>query len=295
MELHKLLLKSAGDRTKLIDNLLAALEDVVGNAQEDLLQRVVTDWVNKLDTDDTGKIKNTLNNKRLLATIDTVFSSYVKNDGVKIAKEIVDGVRKVVNFNGAYFKQMTTGIEVNKITPLVNKFIQSWLGLNGNGWLEGNGYLAKLINDPKVLQGLKDMAVRAITGQQGHDAFRSQLKDFIVGNRDKTGILERYYRNFVYDTYSQVDRATSKVYAQKLGLAHALYEGGLIKTSRKFCKEHNGNVYTTDEIAMFDPKVAIPDNYDPFTDMGGYGCRHHWNWLPETVANVLRPDLVAPE
>ncbi len=72
---------------------------------------------------------------------------------------------------------------------------------------------------------------------------------------------------------------------------YAIYEGGLIKTSRPFCKKHEGNVYTRDEIAAFDPKEAIPPNYNPFVDMGGYGCRHYYSWVPRAVAIMLRPDL----
>jgi len=105
-----------------------------------------------------------------------------------------------------------------------------------------------------------------------------------------SGRMSQYYRNFVYDTYSQVDRATGEVYAEKLGLQFAVYEGGIIKTTRKFCRERNGKVFHRTEIEKFDPKVAKPPNYNPFTDLGGYGCRHHLNWIPEALAYIMRPD-----
>lgn len=291
-ELKKLIQKSAGDRTVLLDLLLGELQKKVLDVQGKLLSRFITEWVDQLDVDEeTGVIKNTLRNKRLLANVDTVFSEYVKTDGVVIAKTMMDGINQILDFNGKYFKYFATNAELQPIKPVVLELVQSWLGLKGNGALEGNGYLQKTISDPRVLGDLKNFALRAVTGQQGYKDTLNGVKAFIDGNKDTAGLLEKYHRNFVYDTYSQVDRATSGIFADKLGLDYAIYEGGLIKTSRKFCKTHNGNVYTREEIAQFQPTEAIPEPYNPFQDLGGYGCRHHLNWISRAIAILLRPDL----
>jgi hypothetical protein len=291
-QFRKLITKAAGDRTVLIDLLLAELQKEVLNIQGKLLTRFVTDWVDSLDVnEDTGVIKNTLRNKRLLANVDTIFAQYVKTDGVVIAKTMLDGVQQILDFNGKYFKNFATHAELVPIQSQVKTLMESWLGLKGNGALEGNGYLAKTISDPRILGDLKDFALKAVVGQQGYKDTLKGVKTFIDGNKDTAGLLEKYHRNFVYDTYSQVDRATSGVFADKIGLDYAIYEGGLIKTSRKFCKEHNGKVYTREEIAAFLPTEGIPPNYNPFQDLGGYGCRHHLNWISYAIAVVFRPDL----
>lgn len=294
-KLQQLIRKSAGDRTKLIDTLLAALDKEVAKAQRGLLQRFISEWVDKLDIDENGVVKNTLRNRRMLATVDTVFNDFVKNEGIQVAKTIVEGVTKVIDFNGQYYKNFGTSAVLSDIKPIVKEYMQSWLGLKGNGALEGNGYLQKTVSDVKVLGELKNLALRSVSGQQGYQALKEEVKTFIDGNKDSAGMLQRYYRNFVYDTYSQVDRATAEVYAVRLEMDYALYEGGLIKTSRKFCKERNGKVFTRDEINQFDPKVAKQPNYNPFTDLGGYGCRHHLNWIPYSVAVLFRPDLKKEE
>lgn len=290
-DLQKFITKAAGNRTKLVEELLGELERTVTAAQTKLLQRFLNDWVNTLDVAEDGRIKNTLRNKRLLSQVDVIFNQYVKTEGVEIAKVMVAGVKKIIDFNGKYYQGFNTKAELISIQPIVKEFMQSWLGLRGNGALEGNGYLQKTVSDNKVLGELKNLALRAVVGQQGHDAMRTQVKAFIEGNQQTAGLLQKYYRNFVYDTYSQVDRATAQVYADKLKLNYAIYEGGLIKTSRKFCKERNGKVFTREEIAAFDPKEAKQPNYNPFTDLGGFGCRHHLNWVPYAVAVIMRPDL----
>lgn len=294
-ELKKLIQKAAGDRTVLIDLLLGELQKRVLDVQQKLLARFVTDWIDNLDVDnDTGVITNSLRNKRLLANIDNVFAQYVKSDGVVLAKTMMDGINQIINFNGKYFNNFVSHAELQPLAPQVKSLIESWLGLKGNGALEGNGYLAKAISDPRILGDLKNFALRAVMGQQGYQSMKADVKDFIDGNQEKAGLLEKYHRNFVYDTYSQVDRATASMYADKLGLDYAIYEGGIIKTSRTFCRAHNGKVYTRAEIADFDPKEAIPPNYNPFMDLGGYGCRHHLNWIPYSVATTFRADLPQP-
>lgn len=227
--------KAAGDRTKLIDSLLGELEKSVSTAQRQLLNRFITEWVEKLDVDETtGTIKNTLRNKRMLATVDKVFTDFIKTDGVQVAQAMVEGVAKILDFNGRYYKGFNTQAELIPIKPIVQEYMKSWLGLKGNGALEGNGYLQKTISDPKVLGALKDLALRSVSGQQGYQATKKAVGDFIGGNKQSAGLLQKYYRNFVYDTYSNVDRATAEVYSEKLKLDYAVFEGGLIKTSRKF-------------------------------------------------------------
>lgn len=291
-ELLKFIQRAAGDRTKLINSLLEELSKNVASAQKNLLRHFIEGWVDKLDVDEvTGRIKNTLRNKRLLSTVDDVFARYVKDGGLAVAKIMVDGVNQILDFNGSYYKAFNTQAELVPIKAATLEYMKSWLGLKGNGALEGNGYLQKTISDPKVLGELKNFALRAVAGQQGYEATKSAVKSFIDGNKQSAGLLDRYYRNFVYDTYSQVDRVAAANYSDKLKMDYAIYEGGLIKTSRKFCRERNGNVYTRDEIEQMEPTEAKPPNYNPITDMGGYGCRHHWNWVPYAVAAALRPDL----
>jgi hypothetical protein len=105
------------------------------------------------------------------------------------------------------------------------------------------------------------------------------------------GALEKHHRNFAFDLYSQIDRATSDVIRNDLGFVFAIYEGGLIETSRIFCEEHDGNIYHISEIKDFNPTEAKPPNYNPITDLGGYGCRHHLNWISTAMAKAMGKDV----
>lgn len=277
-------------RSDLVDGLLSVLERKVKQAERQLLELTVRDFIDKLQLTEDGRVRNTLYNKRLLGNIDTVFDRFGNTAGVELARMVAQGVQSVINFNGQYYRMFTAKAQLLPIDRSVKEFMQSWLGLTERGAVKANGYLDTLIKDTTVKNQIKDFALRSVVGQQGWMESKRQLGEIVTGNQQKTGRLSQYYRNFVYDTYSQVDRATGEVYAEGLGFNFAIYEGGIIKTTRKFCKEHNGNVYHRKEIEQFDPKVAKPPNYNPFTDLGGYGCRHHLNWIPDSLALMLRDD-----
>ena len=49
------------------------------------------------------------------------------------------------------------------------------------------------------------------------------------------GVLERHYSTHIFDVFQQYDREVGKIMADKLNLTYAIYQGGIIKTTRPFC------------------------------------------------------------
>lgn len=285
------ILRLVKDRTKLVDSIIETMEKRVNAAQADLLRAVVEDFVEKMDVDENGNIKNTLANKRKIGLLDRAYQRFVQESGAKIVEAIVKGVTQVLDFNAKYYGLFTTKAKLGNILAETKESIGDWLGITKRGGLVENGYLNRLLNDPTIRNTVRDSVFKSVVSQKGFFETKAGLKDYIAGNSQQTGALQRYYRNFVFDTFSQVDRTQAKIFADKLGFNYAIYEGGLIKTSREFCRKRNGKVFSREEIEEFDPKEAKPPNYNPFTDLGGYGCRHHLNWVPDAVAFALRPEL----
>lgn len=289
-DLSKQIFQLAGDRTKLVDRIITEMEKATAKSQDELRQ-VVEDFVDGLEKDEAGNIKNTLGNKRKISLLDRVYNQFVEESGAKVVQTIVKGVSDVLNFNGRYFGIFTTKAQLGNIMADTRDQIGDWLGITKRGGLVENGYLNRLLRDPKIKDTVRDSVFKSVVSQKGFFETKKDLRDYIAGNKEKAGALQQYYRNFVYDTFSQVDRTQAKIFADKLGMEYAIYEGGIIKTSRKFCRERNGKVFTREEIEKFDPPEAKPPNYNAITDLGGYGCRHHLNWVPKAVAFALRPDL----
>jgi hypothetical protein len=280
----------ANSRTALIDKIISNLSNQVTGNQDQLLRRVLDDFISKLQTKN-GILLNNLKNKQLLQQLEGLFSDFKSTKGLDTAKIIVESVQKIINFNQSYFEVFSSPAQLIPVKMETAQLISGWLGIDKNGKVAPNGYIDTLISNDSVKNDVRNIVVKDIITQTGFFEAKNNLKNYIVGNKEQTGALQKYYRNFVYDAFSQFDRANAKLYADNLNLDYAIYEGGLIETSRKWCIEHNGKVYSREEIAEFNPKVAIPPDYNPFTDLGGYGCRHHLNWIPKVLAFALRPEL----
>ena len=66
--------------------------------------------------------------------------------------------------------------------------------------------------------------------------------------------------------------------ANRLGIERFRYEGGIIETSRPFCKNMIGREMTKDEIQSLwaSDSWAGKEPGDPFVVRGGYNCLHYW-------------------
>lgn len=287
------------DRSKLKklqkqrDNLIAQLnsrfEQLVAQSQRNLLALFLERFVFQLDTDENKLIKNTQANRNKILAVDKLFNEYAEINNPLLIGGLLSGVGAILDFNSKYYSNLEAESRLLPLRQRVRDNMSDWLGIK-EGSVAKNGYLDTLIESSEVKAQVKAAAVKIVYGQQGFNAAKANVQELINGSPEKLGALQKYHRNFTYDLYSQVDRATAKTYADDLKFEFAIYEGGIIKTTRPFCREHNGNVYHRSEIAEMKPKKAIPPDYNPFTDMGGYACRHHWNWIPNSLAKMMRPD-----
>ena len=133
--------------------------------------------------------------------------------------------------------------------------------------------------------------MKIVIGQEGFEDAKKQIKTLIDGNQNTMGALEKHHRNFAFDLYSQIDRATAQTISNDLGFEFAIYEGHVMETSRKFCIDRKGKIFHISEIREFDPKEARPPNYNPFTDLGGYGCVDHLNYISTALAKAMGKDV----
>lgn len=286
---EKDLKKLLRERDNLITALNARFESTVQDAQRGLLKDFMGKFVELLQTDENGNIAPTQYNRNLLLSVDKLFVDYGKKHNVLILATLLNSVSGVLNFNEKYYSNFQKPAELLPLKQKAIDNVRGWLGVDEDKANE-NGYLKTLVNSDAVRNQIKDLSMRAVYSQKGWMSLKNEMQNFIEGGDDSLGALQKYYRNYSYDLISQIDRATAKSYADDLKFEFAIYEGGLIETSRPFCKEHNGNVYHISEIAKMSPPTAKQPNYNPFTDLGGYACRHHWNYIPTSLALMLRPD-----
>ena len=131
------------------------------------------------------------------------------------------------------------------------------------------------------------------TGASYTDTLRS-LRNLIEGTPDRDGLLTRYSRLIVSDSFAMTDRSYTATIADELGYDWFLYAGGIIDTTRPFCKEHNGRYYHRNEIEGWakqdwQGKMAGTNESTIFVTAGGYHCQH--SIMPVSVFAVPKADI----
>lgn len=287
------LLKNTTDKTILIDGLFSILERKVLDIEKAFLKIYLDQFFEKLDTTEGGRIKPTLRNKRLLAMVDKVFKDFGKSGGVELVEVVVSGVMEIVNFNKRYFTLLNDNPTILPIQNQVFELVKNWLGIEANGKIAETSYLNDLIENKEVKRQIKDISLKAVVSQKGWQEAKAEVENYVLTTDESEGAFKKYSRNYVYDLYSKTDRAVQETYKDSLKYRFAIYEGGLIKTSRKFCKEKNGKIFHVSEIEDFknDPNKPKMANYDPFIDLGGYACRHHLSWIPDSLAKAMGKNI----
>lgn len=277
-------------RDQTISRLESKLKKLIGEKQSGMFRKLQDDFLSKLDRDEFGKIKATQKNAMAMLNIEKSFEALAKETNENLAKNVVSGVISILNFNQNYFAKMDGDAKVLPLMPKVESFVKQWIGIEDNKSVK-NGFIDQLVSDDPAKVAVKNLAMKIVVGQVGFEDAKEQLSLLINGNKDKLGVFEKHHKTFANDLYSQIDRATSNVIRENLKYEFAVYEGGLIETSRPFCEDHNGKVYHITEILKFNPVVGIPNPYNPITDLGGFSCRHHLNWIANAMAKAMGKDI----
>lgn len=267
---------------------------------------IIRNVIDALDTE-AGNIKNNRYNISKSLQVNSQWKSFVKNDFAKLIKDHISGLGKLGTFNRKYFEVENTGrINLSEIQAKAEADLNFRLGVTERGSIIEGGYLDRLIQDPTIRNQIINTIQRGITGEVGRTELIESVSNQISGTEQVDGNLTKYVRQYVHDTYSTYDNQMADTFAVKLGLDYAVYAGTEIKTTRPFCEVRINKVFTREEISKFGTSAdkyggysdkkqgkfqGKTDPYDPFRDLGGYNCRHSWNWISLNLAKRLRPDL----
>jgi hypothetical protein len=247
----------------------------------------VYEWVTgSLDTEN-GKIKSTATNLGRVAGLYRVFGEWQSKYQGTVLGRVLDWTGKIIGVNDDYFGSFeelpeTLADKARRLT------MQRW-GWDGKKLIPG-GYFESLFSSNDTAQRVARAVNQAILQKVTLKDFQRDFKALFVG-KDGSGMLERHWNTNSFDLYQRIDRTANLLYADELGLNFAIYSGTLEKDSRPFCIARVNRVYSRPEIEAWKdlnfagkPKYS----YDPFTDCGGFNCRHHLSFISDGVAKMLK-------
>ena len=311
MNLSEQLRKILSKKELLIDTYRSQLEEFALGMQSSLFNELLDKTLSNLQTED-GIILNTPKNIQIITRVDAVLNDMGKSKYPNLLNTLQTGFNKLNLINDAYFVGMMGATAMTKkATDYAKLVMRARIGVKETGEMIKDGWMASLIQDTTVLKGVKNIVFKAVIAQSKFSDTLKNLQQYIQGTSEADGSYVKYMKNSLYDAFQQHDRAYSQSIATTLELKYFLYEGGLVKDSRDFCREHNGHVYSTEDakgwskwvpadsihISDFKQKdeYSIPSylgypDYNPLIDLGGYNCRHFLSYISEGMAKKWKKE-----
>ena len=265
--------------------------------QRKLFQLLSSEYLPQLDVKDGIVLSNTKNDL-LIDKIGRFFDRLQKNLERDVLAPFVNNLIKSTNLTAEYFVAM--GFKKKIINSVLrNKLnIESRLGVTPKGKVRKGSYLHRLGQTNAVRQELADFMVTHLTGDTAFLDLQLAFRNLVIGNKRvkgkaTTGALQRYFDQYAYDKFNELDAVANVQIANELNLEHFIYEGSLIATSRRFCKDRAGKAFSRKEAAKWkdDPHLIDKknkDTYNPLIDRGRYRCRHFIKYITEALFRHLR-------
>ena len=291
-----------------IKSRLDWLSKKVDRSQQILLNNLTSGFAGEFSVDEFGKLKATTRNMRLAIKMDQFFNELDEQTLRKVNTQYGQDMLRLTPLNERYYNTLIPDATdvIKSISEKVG-FIEQAIGIKytqvegENFLLTGKynaeiikgGYLDNITKMPEVRQQMKNYVIKSVANKKGFSEYLRGMKEIVVGTKTRDGALERYYKQYAYDTFNQTDAAINKHYADNLNLTWFVYSGGIIGTSRAFCIKRSQKVFNTKETETWKcdsdligkPKnVKCDQRYNPLIERGRWNCRHTLRYITSEMA-----------
>ena len=273
-------------KQKFISDSLKDLDKALSEFTKSLVKKIL----DEVSFDITaGKIDYSQRNFSIANEVSARLDKYLEPLG-EMFKAIGKQMLETANYDAKYFSQLTSGEVTSSQIYAKLATISTAIGIDMQGNIIKDSYIDNLTKSAKqsVRNNVINYLNQSISGQTHYREFAKGFKELLIGTKGVDPTLVRYSKQYVHDTMFQVSAKISEAFAERLDLKYFLYEGDVIETTRPFCEERAGNVYSVDDVKSW-PK-ALPyfqENYDFFIHRGGYNCRHNIKYISERQAERM--------
>lgn len=239
----------------------------------------VTALLNELEYKDGFIIINDANILRIEAITEQIKDVLTGAEYEKAVGELMQEFDTQAAINYRYFEAIDPRFE---IPAIANNIIRA----------KKNEAILSLLNstDQYLTNPMRQALSNSVLAGGSRSDLLETFRELIEGDPEKVGRLERATRQVVSDTFALSDRAVTNAVAEQLGLKFYLYTGGLLKTTRPFCKARNGKFFKKSEVESWgslqpwDGWMEGTNEKTIFQTAGGYNCQH--SILPVSEAVV---------
>lgn len=285
------------DKIKYIDKSAKNWEKSVSTMQVQLNRMIEAEIITKLKTSE-GLLSVDTYNINIVSLIDKVYEKFINKYQVSDFKVYAEKILGLTNYNKAYFNSIGFRKSViDKIAKNVD-IVKKSIGLNSEGNIISGSYLDKVMQGEAVRNKAKGYIINSLNEKKNYKEFATGFRELIEGKKGvNNGLLQQYHAQYTYDLMNKTDAAEGVYFADELDLGWFIYQGSIIKTTRRFCAKRAGQVFNREEALMWkcDPDLigkggqSCDDSYNPFIERGRYNCRHHIRWISNEMAEERDP------
>lgn len=277
-------------KADFIQKRKGAINSKIGVIQNKIFEDIAPDFISMVKKKDREFTKTDL------LAMERKVRKAVNESFTDIMRETTDAARSVGDLNLMYYSTMLETNRLDDIRVKTKKIIDRKLGIL-DGKIKRGGFIDRALNTKSAQAQFMGDVKKLLRQNASVQVLKDKMREFVTGGKDNNGFLSKHYNNVASDLLITVDRNNSNIFADDLGLKHFIFAGGLLKTSRAFCLDRNGKIFTRDQADKWIDLLGTKNgpiwdekrdgSYDPFQQMGGLGCLHAPDWITPELANGI--------
>lgn len=267
--------------------------------QGELYKHLEKNLFAKIEYDKDGQMRDNAHNWTLVRNTEQAWNTYSAKYLNPTFMQYGDDLLGITLMSSNAFKAILPDTQATiKYMTQARELVLQQMGVQvgpGNKLIvKPGGYLDKLTRGSQVQEEITDLLRRNMTVSSSFKDFQADARNIILGSDQVNGAMQRYFRTYVYDTFSGVHASYDNYVAKEAGLNSFIYAGTIIADSRPFCVQHCNKVYSRRIIRRWEKQTWKGKNKEvPFViSRGGYNCRHQLNWITDEMAASLKDGKV---
>lgn len=270
--------KKISNRDKKIDKLSKGLDKIAKKADREIYDYLL-DWYFDLEFEN-NKVVYSIRNISAVSKALTWIKQKIESFAKYAVGWIVGASDGISNANSAIYPDISETLRGRALRVVLGR----WGYVDGE--ITPGGYIDTIMPSRAIAQKVGQLLNRAVASKVDLKTFRSIFSPIF----QKSGVLLSHFRTNSFDLFQRIDRAINYEYALMLGYSNGVYTGTLKDNSRPKCVELLNKVLSFKEIdSLRDQDWKGKSNpYDPYLDCGGYNCRHHWSFVSDETAKMLK-------
>jgi len=274
--------KSAEKTDKFLESNIKHHRKRLQNAITSLEKNIIDQCTDFKMTD--GSLVGPRVNLKMAQKIHTQLTSMFEETYGTEAREVVKGFNKSATFIKKEFKDLDIAMNFTSVDKDMIKTLKK------NTW---NNF-KKFGDDAR--EKIADLMYNSVAGRQPFSSLVDGISAALTGFRDKRGKSMSVYADlYANDAIMDFHNAVHLKKSEDLGFKYYLYYGNVMANTRDFCSSRVMKVYSREQIEEWNDLNWTGKSGPPFTNRGGYNCRHHWrpvrkNWIDEDKLSELREE-----